>query len=99
MIKTVLEETAGATKIAITKDCGHYEVHLLNGPRGIMVVYGTGGHIESDRTLNQRELDEIINLCEWCINVLNAKGINKRTIAKVANNVIWLLYKGGNCDD
>lgn len=99
MIKTALEETAGDTKIMIMKGCEHYEVHLLNEPRGIKVVYGTGGHIESDRTLDPHELAEITNLCEWCINVLNAKGITKRTIAKVANNVIFLLYKGGNCDD
>lgn len=98
MIKTLLEETAGHTKIVI-EDCGYYEVHLLNVPRKIMVVYSSGRGLESDRALTPRETAETINLCEWCINRINAKHVNKRNVAKVAETVIERLYKGGCYDD
>lgn len=97
MVKTLLEETAGHTKIVI-EDCGHYEVHLLNVPRKIMVVYSSGGGLESDRACNPGETAEIINLCEWCINRINGNHVNKRNIAKVAETVIERLYKGGYYD-
>lgn len=90
----MLEETAGNTKIVIEEDCGHYEVHLLNVP-GIIAVYSSGNGLESDRALSPSETVEIINLCEWCINRLNAKTVNKRLIAKVAETVIERLYNGG----
>ena len=99
MIKTVLEETVGATKIVIEEDCGHYFVHLLNAPRKIMCVYSPDVGLESDRALNPREMAETINLCEWCINRTNSKHVGKRTIAKVAETCIELLYKGGCYDD
>lgn len=99
MIKTLLEETAGHTKIVIEEDCGHYEVHLLNVPRKIMAVYRTGGSLESDRVLNPREMAETTNLCEWYINRINSEHPNKRAIAKVAETAIERLYKGGCYDD
>lgn len=99
MIKTLLEETAGHTKIVIEEDCGYYEVHLLNVPRKIMVVYSSGEGLESDRNLSPREMAETINLCEWCINRIGSKHPNKRAIAKVAETVIERLYKGGCYDD
>lgn len=99
MVKTLLEETAGHTKIVIEEDCGRYEVHLLNVPRKIMAVYSSGRGLESDRALNPREMAETINLCEWCINRINAKHVNKRNVAKVAETVIEGLYKGGYYDD
>lgn len=92
MIKTLLEERAGSTKIVIEEDCGHYEVHLINVPRKIMTVYSSGGNLESETALNPRVRAEIINLCEWCVNRLNAKRANKRIIAKAAETVIERLY-------
>lgn len=91
MIKTLLEETAGFTKIVIEEDSGRYYVHLLNVPRKIMVVYSSGEGLESDRDLNPRELAKTTNLCEWCINRIGSKHPNKRTIAKVAETVIERL--------
>lgn len=99
MVKTLLEKTAGSTKIVIEEDSGRYYVHLLNVPRKIMVVYSSGEGLESDRVLKPRELAETTNLCEWCINRISSKHPNKQTIAKVAETVIERLHKGGRYDD
>jgi len=99
VIKTLLEETAGSTKIVIEEDGGCYYVHLLNVPRQIMVVYSSGGGLESERALSPRELAETTNLCKWCTNRIGSNHPNKRAIAKVAETVIERLYKGGIYDD
>lgn len=99
MVKTLLEETAGSTKIVIEEDSGRYHVHLLNVPRKIMAVYSSGEGLESDRKLSPREMAETINLCEWCINRIGSKHPNKHAVAKVAETVIERLYNGGHYDD